>query len=375
MDCICARRTGIEMITCSNPKAQYLSYKNEIDSAISRVLSSGRYILGREVRSFEQEFSSYIGVSYGIGVGNGTEALHLALRACEIGENDEVITVSHTAVATVAAIKMSGAKPVFVDIEPNYFTIDVTQIEDVITPKSKAIIPVHIYGHPADMKSVMAIARKYRLKVIEDCSQAHGAKIKDSFVGSFGDMACFSFYPTKNLGALGDGGIILTNNKELAIKVKLMREYGWEERNVSSFQGFNSRLDEIQAAILRIKLKYLDEDSHKRRLIAKNYNFKLKQSDLILPKKRKDILHVYHLYVVRSKKRNELENFLKNRNIIPLIHYPTPVHLQPAYLNNSSIVLPETERAAKEILSLPIYPEITNNELKEIIKSIKEILK
>ena len=280
MDCICAKRTGVEMITCSNPKAQYLSYKREIDSAISNVLTSGRYILGEEVHKFEEEFSRYIGVNYGIGVGNGTEAIHLALRACNIGINDEVITVSHTAVATVTAISMAGAKPIFVDINPMDFTIDVTQIENAITNKSKAIIPVHIYGQPADMDSVMAIARKYSLKVIEDCAQAHGAKINNRFVGSFGDIAAFSFYPTKNLGALGDGGIIVTNNKNLANKAKLEREYGWKKRNFSSFQGYNSRLDEIQAAILRVKLKYLEKDNIKRKNIAKQYNVKLKDTEL-----------------------------------------------------------------------------------------------
>jgi len=359
---------------CSDPKAQYLSYKNEIDTAISRVLSSGRYILGSEVQSFEQEFSSYIEVSYGFGVGNGTEAIHLALRACGIGEGDEVITVSHTAVATVAAIAMSGAKPVFVDIEPDYFTIDVTQIEEVITPRSKAIIPVHIYGQPVDMESLMAISKKYKLQVIEDCAQAHGAKIKNRFVGSFGDMACFSFYPTKNLGALGDGGMIVTNNKKLAEKAKLLREYGWAERNISSFHGFNSRLDEIQAAVLRVKLKYLDEDNYKRRYIAEKYNNKLRDAGLILPKQKENTLHAHHLYVVRYESRDEIINYLKKQNIYVLIHYPVPVHLQPAYSNNCSYILPETERAAKEIISLPIYPEISNNELDDIVQKIKEFL-
>ncbi len=357
---------------CSNPKAQYLSYKNEIDAAISRVLSSGLYILGKEVQMFEKEFSSYIGVSYGIGVGNGTEAIHLALRACGIGKGDEVITVSHTAVATVAAIVMSGAKPVFVDIEPDYFTMDVKQIKNVITHRSKAIIPVHIYGQPVDMEPLMAIARKYKLQVIEDCAQAHGAKIKGRFVGSFGDMASFSFYPTKNLGALGDGGMILTNNKELAKKTKLLREYGWAERNVSSFHGFSSRLDEIQAAVLRIKLKYLDEDNLKRKYIAEKFNVKLKDTNLILPKQRENTLHSYHLYVVRSKKRNNLIAYLRDKNIYPLIHYPVPAHIQPAYSHLSSMNLAVTENAAKQVVSLPMYPELAEEDVKLIIKAIRE---
>jgi dTDP-4-amino-4,6-dideoxygalactose transaminase len=314
------------MILCSNPKAQYLSYKSEIDTAISRVLDSGWYILGKEVKAFEKEFTGYIGVAHGIGVGSGTEALHLALVACGIGRGDEVITVSHTAVATVAAIELAGATPVLVDIDPEFYTIDPDKIESAITTHTKAIIPVHIYGHPADMDPIAEIAEKHNLKVIEDCAQAHGATYKGKRVGSFGDMGCFSFYPTKNLGAIGDGGIVVTGDKELAEKARLLREYGWAERYVSHFTGWNTRLDEIQAAILCVKLKHLDDDNSKREHIAEEYNKELGYVDIILPKQRKDSTHVYHLYVIRAERRDALLSFLREKGIGASIHYPEPVH-------------------------------------------------
>lgn len=243
------------MILCSNPSAQYLSQKSEIDEAISRVLKSGCYILGPEVESFEDEFARYIGVPFGIGVGSGTEALHLALVACGIGRGDEVITVSNTAVATVASIDLAGGTPVFVDIDPESFAMDPGKIEKSISSLTRAIVPVHLYGQPVDMNTVMNIAERYGLSVIEDCAQAHGATYKGQRVGSFGHMACFSFYPTKNLGALGDGGMVVTKDPDLAENARLLREYGWKERNVSSVRGWNTRLDELQAAILRIKCR------------------------------------------------------------------------------------------------------------------------
>ena len=361
------------MILCSNPKAQYLSYKSEIDAAISMVLDSGWYILGNEVQLFEEEFASYIGVAHGIGVGSGTEALHLALSACGIGRGDEVITVSHTAVATVAAIELAGATPVLVDIDPDFYTIDPEKIKSAITSRTKAIIPVHIYGHPADMDPIVEIAEKHNLKVIEDCAQAHGAKYKEKRVGSIGNMGCFSFYPTKNLGALGDGGMVVTNNEKLAEKAKLLREYGWAERYVSHFAGWNTRLDEIQAAILRVKLKHLDEDNSKRMCVAEIYNTKLSDTDLILPKQRENSKHVYHLYVIRSPKRDEFLAFLKKEGVCVSIHYPMPVHLQPAYRHlQARDKLPETEKVAKEIISLPLYPELSESEVKFIHESIRE---
>jgi dTDP-4-amino-4,6-dideoxygalactose transaminase len=362
------------MILCSNPKAQYLSYKSEIDTAISRVLDSGRYILGNEVRSFEEEFARFIDVAHGIGVGSGTEAIHLALSACGIGRGDEVITVSHTAVATVAAIELAGATPVLVDINPDFYTIDTEKIESVITSQTKAIIPVHIYGHPADMDPILEIAKKYNLLVIEDCAQAHGAKYKGKRVGSIGNIGCFSFYPTKNLGALGDGGIVVTNDANLGNKANLLREYGWAERYVSHFTGWNSRLDEIQAAILSVKLKHLDEDNEKRMDIAVRYNHDLEALNINVPICLENATHVYHLYVIRCHFRDELLRFLQGRGIGAAIHYPLPIHLQPAYSGRlrGADSLPETERAAREIISLPMYPKLQEEEINFILNTIRK---
>ena len=301
------------MILCANPRLQYLAHKGEIDAALMRVLQRGCYILGEEVKALESEFAGYIGVEYGIGVSSGTEGLHLALKACEIGFGDEVITVSHTAVATVAAIEQAGATPVLVDIEPDFFTIDPQKIEAAITPKTKAIIPVHLYGQAADLDPILKIARTYELRVIEDCSQAHGATYKGKRVGSYGDMACFSFYPTKNLGAFGDGGMVVTNQAEFAQRLGLLREYGWAERYVSHFPGVNSRMDEVQAAILRIKLHYLDQDNAARACIASMYSTKLICSDMVLPTCRQETNHVYHLYVVRTQRRDALKEHLKKQ--------------------------------------------------------------
>jgi dTDP-4-amino-4,6-dideoxygalactose transaminase len=376
MDCICAKSTGVEMILCSNPLSQYLSYKSEIDKAISRVLNGGWYIIGEETRAFEEEFARYVGVSYAIGVGSGTDAIHLALRTCGIGKDDEVVTVSHTAVATVAAIELAGATPVLVDIEEDFYTLDPEKIEKVITKNTKAIIPVHLYGQPANLDPILEIAKKFNLIVIEDCAQAHGAIYKDKKIGSYGDMACFSFYPTKNLGAVGDGGIVVTDNKDLAEKARSLREYGWSERYVSHVAGFNTRLDEIQAAILRVKLQHLDEDNGKRRRIAGLYEKGLSDFSLILPKERDGVTHVYHLYVVRSGERDYLRAFLKSKDIGTLVHYPVPIHLQPAYqgrLTGGSGLL-RTEKAAREVLSLPMYPELGEEETMKIVNAIKEFI-
>ncbi len=357
------------MIVCGNPRAQYEAHKAAIDDAVRRVFESGRYILGEEVLAFEREFASYLGVRQAIGVGSGTEALHLALAACGIGAGDEVITVAHTAVATVAAIELCGATPVFVDIEPDYFTVDPHQLENAITSRTRAIIPIHLYGQPADLEVISATARQYGLRVIEDCAQAHGATYRGKRVGSWGDIACFSFYPTKNLGAIGDGGTVVTNDPELAEKVRCLREYGWVERNISSVRGWNSRLDELQAAILRVKLRFLDADNNQRRRIAALYDELLGESDLILPRRRPDATHVFHLYVVRSSERDELLARLRAHGIGAMIHYPVPVHLQPAYAGRfpGSDKLPHTERVAQEILSLPIYPELTDAEIQKVV--------
>ena len=358
------------MIMCSNPLASYRAHKEEIDAAVAQVLGRGRYILGEEVGAFEQEFAAYIGAAEGIGVGSGTEALHVALVACGIGSGDEVITVAHTAAATAAAIKLVGAKPVFIDIDPQAYTMEARQIEAAITSRTKAIIPVHIYGQPVELEPIMKIAQKHKIYLIEDCAQAHGAVYQGKKVGSFGDLACFSFYPTKNLGAIGDGGMVVTNDHNLARRARLIREYGWAERYVSSSIGWNSRLDELQAAILRIKLRYLEADNAKRRRIAKTYLEMLSGLGLRLPQEKAGTKHVFHLFVIRTGERNKLQSFLNERGISALIHYPIPLHRQAEY--QSPVSLKETEAAVGEILSLPMYPELSETDLFSTISAIKD---
>ncbi len=360
-------------IPAANPRAQYLSHQAEIDAAIAAALGGNRYILGPETQAFEREFAAYLGVQYAVGIGSGTEALHLAVRACHIGPGDEVITVSHTAVATVSAIELAGATPVLVDVEASTYTIDPNLIERAITPRTRAIVPVHLYGGAADLNAIGDLARRYGLKVIEDCAQAHGAQVARRRVGSYGDAACFSFYPTKNLGAIGDGGLVATNDPMLAEKIQLLRQYGWRERYVSEVAGWNTRLDELQAAILRVKLRYLDEDNTKRRNLATIYD-ELLGGIVTTPIEPPGTCHVYHLYVVRHPQRDALRQFLSERGIGTAIHYPVPIHLQPAYRGRlgDSGSLPETERAAQEIVSLPMYPELREDEVKMVAEAIRE---
>ena len=362
------------MIPQANPHAQYASHRAEIDQAIARVLDTGRYILGEQAAAFEREFAAYIGVQAGCGVGSGTEALHLALRACGVGPGDEVITVSHTAVATVSAIELCGARPVLVDIDPRSFTLDPRQLETAITPATRAIIPVHLYGQSADLEPILSIARQHNVRVIEDCAQAHGAMYRGRRTGAWGDMACFSFYPTKNLGAIGDGGFVATEDAQLAENARLLREYGWRERYVSDMAGWNTRLDELQAAILRVKLRTLDADNARRRHLAGLYDELLTTSSVILPPAMSYGEHVYHLYVVRSARRDELQAFLKERGIGTLVHYPMPVHLQPAYRGRLGDAgsLPETERAAQQVLSLPLFPELSEAQVRQVAGAIRE---
>ena len=359
------------MIPCSNPRAQYLSHQAQIDAAVHRVLDKGWYILGDETRAFEKEFAEYIGVDHGIGVGSGTEALHLALRACDIGPGDEVITVSHTAVATVAAIEQCGATPVFVDIDADTYTMNPGMIEKASSQRTKAILPVHLYGQPADLAPIIETARKHGWKIIEDCAQAHGARYQDRKVGGLGDIGCFSFYPTKNLGALGDGGMVVTNDPALAQKVQGLREYGWKERYVSHQPGWNSRLDELQAAVLRTKLPDLDRDNMARLRLAKRYQEHLAVKDVSLPCVKSDRTHAFHLYVIRSPERDLLRSHLQANGIGVLVHYPVPVHLQPAYAGRlrGSDHLPSTERAAREVISLPLFPELTEGEQDKVIQA------
>lgn len=351
----------LSKIYCANPQAQFAEHRAEILEAITRVYDHGPYILGPEVLAFEKEFAAYHNIAHSVGVGSGTDALVLAMSALGIGPGDEVITVSHTALATTAAIVMTGATPVLVDIEESYYTMDPAKVASAITPKTKAILPVHLYGQPCDMDSLMAIAQEHNLKVIEDCAQAHGALYKGRKVGTIGDVGCFSFYPTKNLGALGDGGGIITNDSALAEHLEQLRQYGWDSERIAQKTSGVSRLDEIQAAVLRVKLKYLDQSNARRRDIALHYNNLLKNTPLSLPKERKHCEHVYHLYVVRSDNRDETMKVLAEENIFGGIHYTHPVHRHPGYedkLNISSHGLAITDKIVKEILTLPVYPEL-----------------
>lgn len=363
------------MIPFANLKREYAEIREEITQAIYRVLESGQFISGEEVEKFEEEFSRYVGVKYGIGVNSGSDALFLALKALGIGNGDEVITVSHTFISTVDAIVRNGAKPVFVDIEPDTYCMDVTKIEEKITDKTRAILPVHLYGHPANMDPIMELAEKYNLYVIEDACQAHGAEYKDKKVGSIGDIGCFSFYPTKNLGAYGDGGIVVTNSKELAEKLRMLRNYGQPRKYYHDFIGVNSRLDEIQAAILRVKLKHLDEWNERRRNIARLYNEFLEDSEMVIPIEKEYAKHVYHLYVVRHKDRDIIQKWLQENGIQTQIHYPIPVHKQKAYLNlGYNTYLPVTEKICNEILSLPMHPWLNEDEVSNVAEVIKKCL-
>ena len=350
---------------------QYNSLKEEIDGAIQDVLNSGFFILGEKLEKFELEFRNYIGSKYGFGVASGTDALHLALVAVGIKKGDEVITVSNTAVPTICAIVASGAIPVFVDADESY-NIDVNKIEEKITERTKVILPVHLYGQSCDMEKIMETARRYNLKVIEDCAQAHGEEYNGKKVGTIGDVGCFSFYPTKNLGAYGDGGFIVTNDLGIAEKIRLLRNYGETSKYENKIHGINSRLDEMQAAVLSIKLKYLEQWNEKRRNIARIYDELLKSAET--PKKNQYSNHVYHQYVIRAKDRERLREFLKGNGVGTMIHYPKPAHLQEAYeyLGYRRGDLPNTERYSQEVLSLPMYPELTEEEARYIAEKINQ---
>jgi dTDP-4-amino-4,6-dideoxygalactose transaminase len=360
------------MILCGNPAASYRAHRTEIDAAVSRVFESERYILGAEVSSFEQDFSAYLGVPHAVGTGNATDALYLALRACGIGSGDEVITVAHTASATAAAIVMSGATPVFADIDPVFYTLDPAQLPALLTERTKAVIPVHLYGQPAELDPILSFAKNNNLRVIEDCAQSTGAEYKGRKTGSMGDIGCFSFYPTKNLGAYGDGGMAVTRDAALAEKLRRLRQYGWDDSPVSMEAGVNSRLDELQAAILNAKLPHLDSDNAKRIEIADRYDQALADSGLTLPLRRAGSAHVFHLYVVRSRRRDALMEHLRANGIFALAHYPVPAHLQPAYAAFAPPpgTLVATERAAREVISLPVYPELTSGEQQQVIEAV-----
>ena len=357
-------------------KKQYESIRIELDDAIARVLTKGSFILGAEVAAFEEEFAEYCEVPHAVGVASGTEALQLALLACGLGKNDEALTTAHTAVATVSAIEATGAHPVLVDIDLARYVLDPNLLEKFITPRTRAIIPVHLYGCPADMNPILKFAREKNLYVVEDCSQAHGALFEGSKVGSLGDIAAFSFYPTKNLGAFGDGGAVVTNNSELAEKVQLLRQYGWKEHYISSVKGINSRLDELQAGILRVKLRHLDDWNSRRRELANLYFEFLADTELVLPDQLENSCHVFHQFVIRHSRRDELKEHLKKQGIHSLIHYPVPIHLQPAYaeLGYSANSLPNTELVSREVLSLPLYPELTDEQIQRVCENVIDFL-
>ena len=360
------------MILCANPSAQFLSSQEEIEAAVVRVMHGNRFILGAEVEALEREFADYIGTKLAIGVANGTDALEIAMRALEIEPGDEVITVSHTAVATVAAIEALGAVPVLVDVDPVFYTLNPAQLMEVLTPRTKAVIAVHLYGQAADLDAIGQFCADKKLFLIEDASQAHGVKLKGKRLGSIGHVGCFSCYPTKNLGAMGDAGLITTNDAILGNKVKMLREYGWQRRYISDMAGRNSRLDELQAAILRVKLRKLDLDNGKRQLLAAQYTKLLGGLALHLPQTRQYSDHVFHLYVVRTGNRQELLEHLKIDEIQAGIHYPMPVHLQPAYRGRlrAAANMSVTERLADEVLSLPIYPELASVDIVRVVQSI-----
>jgi dTDP-3-amino-2,3,6-trideoxy-4-keto-D-glucose/dTDP-3-amino-3,4,6-trideoxy-alpha-D-glucose/dTDP-2,6-dideoxy-D-kanosamine transaminase len=350
----------------------YRKDKKKILDIVNKVFSSGQLILGNEVKNFENNFSKYTNNKYSIGVNSGTDALQIALMSIGVKNNDEVITVSNTAVPTVSAIVSCGAKPIYVDINESDFLINTSLIEKKITKKTKAIVPVNLYGQSANYEIIKKIAKKYNIKVIEDCAQSSGALYKNKPSGSYGDLSAFSFYPTKNLGGYGDGGMIVTNNKKLFNKCLMLRKYGMSKLYYSNFHGINSRLDEIHAAILNYKLKKLDHNIKIRRNIAKIYKDNLSGTDLILPNENKDNYHSYYVYVVRHKKRNEIMKFLSKNGIICNISYPYPIHSMKGYKKlTKNFNLNITNKMSKQIFSLPMYPELDNKKIEKVIKILK----
>lgn len=358
-------------------KAQYRTIASQVDEAISRVVSDADFVLGRDVEMFEQEFADFCEAQHAVGVDSGTSALELVLRAYDIGEGSEVITVSHTFIATVASISYTGARPVLVDIDRDTYNIDPARIEAAITDRTKAVVPVHLYGQPADMDPLLAIARKHNLIVIEDACQAHGARYKGKRVGSLGDAGCFSFYPGKNLGAYGDAGMVVTNNKETAERIRLLRNYGQPTKYQHIIMGYNRRLDSLQAAVLRVKLKRLDEWNASRQRAARLYNELLENVPGIrTPYTAEESSHAYHLYVVQHSQRGRLVSYLREQGVATGLHYPTPVHLQTCYqdLGIQPGALPVTEASASRVMSLPMFAEITDEQIRYVCDHIKKFL-
>jgi dTDP-4-amino-4,6-dideoxygalactose transaminase len=356
-------------------KAQYRSIKSEIDTAVSRVLESSQFVLGEEVAAFEREFANYCGAAECVPVNSGTSALHLALLAAGIGPGDEVITVPFTFVASAAAILYTGARAVLVDIDPLSFNMNPAAIEAAITPQTKAILPVHLYGQTADMDPIVEIARKHRLVVIEDAAQAHGAKYKGRQAGSLGDLACFSFYPTKNLGAYGEGGAVTTNNPEYAKQIRMLRDWGQDSKYHHVLRGFNYRMEGLQGAILRVKLRHLERWTEVRRKIAAKYNQQLAGSEITLPREMPWARHVYHVYSLRTTDRDSFRTALQAEGVQTSVHYAVPVHLQPAYaaLGYGKGSFPASEAAANEVVGLPIYPELTEAQVDIVSETVRKV--
>lgn len=356
-------------------KAQYQSLKREIDAAIGNVLDSGQFILGEEVASFEQEFAAYCHAVECVALNSGTSALHLALLAAGVGPGDEVITVPFTFVASVAAILYVGARPVLVDIDARSFTMDPALVEAAITPRTKAILPVHLYGQSADMDPIMDVARRHEVVVIEDAAQAHGARYKGRTVGSIGDIGCFSFYPTKNLGAYGEGGAITTSNAEHARTIRMLRDWGQDRKYHHMLCGYNYRMEGLQGAILRVKLRHLEQWTEARRGAANAYNRLLADCGVALPIEMPWARHVYHVYTLRTQDRDGLQAAFQAGGIQTAIHYALPVHLQPAYadLGYFEGAFPQSEKAAKEVLSLPLYPEITDTQIRTVSQTLMSL--
>lgn len=362
------------MISLVDLTAQYHSIKKEIDAAVLSTLESGHFILGPQVMKFEESVAAYLGVKHAIGLASGTDALVIALRALNIGDGDEVIIPAYTFFATAGTVMSVGAKPVIVDIDPQSYQIDASKIEAAVTPKTKAIIPVHLYGHPSEMNPILEIARKHKLKVIEDNAQGYGAEYLGRKTGAMGEVGCLSFFPTKNLGAYGDGGMVVTNDDALAEQMRMLRAHGWKKKYYSEMVGYNSRLDAMQAAILQAKFPHLDSWNEKRRELAKRYNERLAPLGVVTPVEREWARHVYHLYIIRSEKRDELQAFLKQKGIASEVYYPLPPHLSVpcrkfGYKEGD---FPHAEKAAKETLALPLYPEMTLAQQDEVIAAVKE---
>jgi dTDP-4-amino-4,6-dideoxygalactose transaminase len=362
------------MIPYCDLRAQYRSIKPEIDQAVLRVLESAEFVLGSEVEAFEEDFAKYVGANHAVATNSGTSALHLALLAAGVGPGTEVITVPFTFVATTAAIVYTGATPVFVDVTPDSLTMDPAQVEAAITPRTRAILPVHLYGQPADLDPLLAIARRHGLRLIEDACQAHGSEYKRRKVGPIGDSGCFSFYPGKNLGAYGEGGLAVTNDAEQARKMRMLRDWGQEQRYQHVLKGFNYRMEGLQGSILRVKLRHLERWTELRRTHAAAYQEVLRESGLSLPVEKPYSRHVYHVFAIRVPERESLQRQLKAYGVQSGIHYPIPVHLQTAYADLGYVrgQFPESERAANEVLSLPMFPEMTRTQIDEVCGVLQE---